>query len=203
MVLRCKCLSLQRLPSTSQAQNASDPVSTSCNQASKYIHVSLYIKLSCIRKWFTIYSTDLQESPVVTHLIAAWEIPGLITYLDGHCDTDSLWHELCTHYQNILWKFIYNYLSIHKHTHMFNGLFSRTTCVSWHQKGKPFWTLLKQEMMGWHWHQLDHMQIICTTFQTDNHASTSSLNFMGWCSSWRPINSVKALKITQKINQLM
>jgi len=36
---------------------------------------------------------------------------------------------------------------------------------------------MKQEMMGWQWHQLDHMQIICTSLQTDNHASTSSLNF--------------------------
>jgi len=26
--------------------------------------------------------------------------------------------------------------------------------------------------MGWQWHQLDHMQIICTSQQTDNHAST-------------------------------
>jgi len=33
---------------------------------------------------------------------------------------------------------------------------------------------MKQEMMGWQWHQLDHMQIICTSLQRDNHASTSS-----------------------------
>jgi len=45
--------------------------------------------------------------------------------------------------------------------HPFNSLFSRTTWVSWHQKGKPLWILLEQEMMGWQWHQLDHMQIIC------------------------------------------
>jgi len=31
----------------------------------------------------------------------------------------------------------------------FNGLFSRTNWVSQHQKGKPFWILMKQEMMGW------------------------------------------------------
>jgi len=31
--------------------------------------------------------------------------------------------------------------------------------------------------MGWRWHQLDYMQIICTLLQTDNHASTSSLTF--------------------------
>jgi len=32
-------------------------------------------------------------------------------------------------------------------------------------------------MMGWQWHQLDHMQIICTLLQTDNHNSTSPLSF--------------------------
>ena len=31
--------------------------------------------------------------------------------------------------------------------------------------------------MGWQWHQLDHMQIICILLQTDNHASTSPLTF--------------------------
>ena len=61
--------------------------------------------------------------------------------------------------------------------HPFNSLFSRTTWLSRHQKGKPFWILQVQEMMGWQWHQLDHMQIICTSLQTDNHASTSPLSF--------------------------
>jgi len=42
---------------------------------------------------------------------------------------------------------------------------------------KPFWILIKQEMMGWQWHQLDHMQVISTLLQTDNHASTTSLKF--------------------------
>jgi len=27
---------------------------------------------------------------------------------------------------------------------------------------------MKQEMMGWQWHQLDHMQDICTLLQSDN-----------------------------------
>jgi len=36
---------------------------------------------------------------------------------------------------------------------------------------------MKQEMMGWHRRQLDHMQIICISLHTDNHASTSSLKF--------------------------
>jgi len=34
---------------------------------------------------------------------------------------------------------------------------------------------MKQEMMGWQWHQLNYMQTICTLLQTDNHASTPSL----------------------------
>jgi len=61
--------------------------------------------------------------------------------------------------------------------HLFNGLFSRTTWVSRHQIGKPFWILLKQEMTEWQWHQLSHMQIIYTSLQTNNHASTSPLSF--------------------------
>jgi len=36
---------------------------------------------------------------------------------------------------------------------------------------------MKQEMMEWQWHQLDHMQTIRTSLQRDNHASTTSLNF--------------------------
>jgi len=58
----------------------------------------------------------------------------------------------------------------------FDGLFSRTAWVSRHQKGKPFAILLEQEIMGWQWHQLDHMQVICTSLHTDNHASTSPLS---------------------------
>jgi len=61
--------------------------------------------------------------------------------------------------------------------HPFNAFFSRTTWVSWYQKGKPFWILLEQEIMGWQWHELDQMQIICTSLRTANHASTSAFNF--------------------------
>jgi len=28
-----------------------------------------------------------------------------------------------------------------------------------HQKVKPIWILMKQEMTGWQWQQLNHMQI--------------------------------------------
>ena len=42
---------------------------------------------------------------------------------------------------------------------------------------KPIWIIMKQETMGWQWHQVDHMQIICTSLQSDNHANNSPLNF--------------------------
>jgi len=34
----------------------------------------------------------------------------------------------------------------------YSGLFCKTSWVRQHQKGKPFWVLVKQEMMGWQWH---------------------------------------------------
>jgi len=53
---------------------------------------------------------------------------------------------------------------------------------------------MKQEMMGWQWHQLDHMQIICTSRQTDNHASTSFITHFLVCdlaySAFVSINEV-------------
>jgi len=46
----------------------------------------------------------------------------------------------------------------------------------------------------WQWHQLGHMQV-CTSIQTDNHASTPSLGVLqAGCPSCRPTNSVKELK---------
>ena len=46
----------------------------------------------------------------------------------------------------------------------------------------------------WQWHQLGHMQV-CTSLQTDNHASIPPLSFLQTgCPSCRPTNSVKALK---------
>jgi len=36
---------------------------------------------------------------------------------------------------------------------------------------------MKEEMMGWQWHQLDRMQIIFTLLPTGNRASTSPLSF--------------------------
>jgi len=52
------------------------------------------------------------------------------------------------------------------------------------------------------WHQLDHMQTICTSLQTDNHTNTSSLTYLqAGCSSWCPTNSIKALKANLTLHQ--
>jgi len=57
-------------------------------------------------------------------------------------------------------------------------ILARTTRVRWYQKvkPKPIW-LPGARDSAWQWYQLDHMQIVCTLLQTDNHASTSSLSF--------------------------
>jgi len=66
--------------------------------------------------------------------------------------------------------------------------------VGWYQKSKTNLDFTEARDSEWQWHQLGHMQF-CTSFQTDNHASTSPLSFLQTgCSSCRPTNSIKALK---------
>jgi len=64
----------------------------------------------------------------------------------------------------------------HTHTHQFNGPLSGTTQVSRHQKGKTNLDFTQARDREWQWHQLGHMQI-CTSLQTNNHASTPPLSF--------------------------
>ena len=58
----------------------------------------------------------------------------------------------------------------HAHTHTFNGPLSRTTWVSWYQKGKNDQDFTEARDSEWQWRQLGHMQV-CTLLQTDNHSS--------------------------------
>jgi len=63
--------------------------------------------------------------------------------------------------------------------YVFNSLFFRTTWESRYQKGKTSLSLNEATddgVLGWQWYQLDHMQTICTSLQTDNHTNTLSLN---------------------------
>jgi len=61
--------------------------------------------------------------------------------------------------------------------------FSGTTWASsFYQKGKTSLDLTEAKddgVLGWQWHQLDHMQTVCTSLQTDNYTNISSLNFTG------------------------
>jgi len=66
--------------------------------------------------------------------------------------------------------------------------------VSRYQKGKTNLDFTGARDSEWQWHQLGRMQV-CTSIQTDNHASTPPLCFLqAGCPSCRPTNSVTAPK---------
>ena len=82
----------------------------------------------------------------------------------------------------------------HTHTHPFNGPFFGTTQVSRYQKGKTNLDFTEARDSEWQWLQLGHVQV-CTSLQTDNHASTPPLSFLqAGCSSCHLTNSIKVLK---------
>jgi len=71
--------------------------------------------------------------------------------------------------------------------------------MSQYQKGKTNLDFTEGRDSEWQWHQLGHMQV-CTSLQTDNHASTPSLSFLqAGCPSCHPTNSVKAQKASDHI----
>jgi len=74
-------------------------------------------------------------------------------------------------------KRFYHWLITHTHTHPFNGPLSGTTQVSRYQKGKTNLDFTEGRHSKWQWHQLGYMQI-CTSLQTNNHASTPPLSFL-------------------------
>jgi len=54
------------------------------------------------------------------------------------------------HLQAVLYAVLYftHFIALTLEYYLCNCIFSMTTWVNWHQKGKPFWILIKQEMMG-------------------------------------------------------
>jgi len=64
----------------------------------------------------------------------------------------------------------------HIQTHPFNCPLSRTTRVSWYQKGKTILDFTEARNSEWQCNPLGHMQV-CISLQTDNHASTPPLVF--------------------------
>ena len=104
-------------------------------------------------------------------------LPTLSTLLLGH------WP--CVFWLPALQRLVY----YHTHTPL-----SGTIRVSRYQKGTINLDFTEARDNGWQWHQLGHMQV-CTSLQTDNHASTQPLSFIqAGCPSCCPTNSVKALK---------
>ena len=66
------------------------------------------------------------------------------------------------------------------------------------RKVKPIWILMKQAIASGSGISLGHMQV-CTSLQTDNHASTSPLSFLqAGCPDCCSTNSVKAVKATDR-----
>ena len=64
------------------------------------------------------------------------------------------------------------YLGLDTHTHPFNGPFSGTTQVSRYQKGKTNLDFTEARDSECQWHPLGQ---VCTSLQTDNHASIPPL----------------------------
>jgi len=78
--------------------------------------------------------------------------------------------------------------------HTFNGPFSGSSQVCWYQKGKTNLDFTEARESEWQWHQVGHKQV-CTSLQTDNHASTPPHSFLhAGCPSCHSTNSIKALK---------
>jgi len=120
-------------------------------------------------------------------------------YLHSLPSCRNLLHSDCTHFLSLVQQQWQN-TDIGKfdgsgNTHTpFNGPFSGTTQVSQYQKGKANLDFTEARDSEWQWHLLGHMQV-CTSLQTDNHASTPPLIFLqAGCPSCRPTNSIKALK---------
>jgi len=65
----------------------------------------------------------------------------------------------------------------HTYRHLFKGLFSRTTWVSRHQKGKTILDINAARDDGVAMASIGPYANHLYPLQTDNHASTSSLNF--------------------------
>ena len=75
---------------------------------------------------------------------------------------------------SVTWTLLHILLT---HTHPFNGPLSGTTRVSRYQKGKTNLDFTEARDSEWQWHQLGHMQTICTSLQSDHHTNNSSSNF--------------------------
>ena len=118
---------------------------------------------------------------VVRHFYKCWyRVKSSEASLNLHHE-HSLWSNLssciCQTQNSIRIKpQIFDRTHTHTHTHPFNGPVSGTTQVSRYQKGNTNLDFCEARDSEWQWHQLGRMQV-CTSLQTDNHASTPLLSF--------------------------
>ena len=91
----------------------------------------------------------------------------------------------------------YWFTAIHAHTHThtrLTAIFPGLPRLAGTRKVKTNLDFTGARDSEWKWHQLGYMQV-CTSLQTDNHASTPPHSFLqARCPSCRPTNSVKAWK---------
>ena len=85
---------------------------------------------------------------------------------------------------------------VHTHTHPFNGPFSGTTQASRYQKDKTNLDFTEARDSEWQWHHISWA--ICKSAPRSRQITTPALHYSSFlqagCPSWRPTNSVKALK---------
>ena len=142
------------------------------------MHQMLYLQYTQTKwwifsnKWVILLITDKSMWTCALQGISNYDTTGFPFVLIRFPDFGWLFHDLTT---------------------SFNSPLSGTTQVGQYQKGKTNLDFTEARDSEWQWHQLGHMQI-CTSPQTDNHASTLSIFLQAWCPSCRQSNSVKALK---------
>ena len=92
----------------------------------------------------------------------------LLNYSNNPRVTVNKEHAQCCHHivshttmqSRIIWHLTYTHTLTHTHTHPFNGPLSRTTWVSWYQKGKNHnLNFTEARDSEWQWHQLGRMQV--------------------------------------------
>ena len=93
------------------------------------------------------------------------------TIRNSAANTFSFLQDAHTHSRAVSTSTHTNTHRTHTHTHT-----RLTTRVSRYQKGKTSLDFTEARDSEWQWHQLGHMQV-CTSLQTDNHASTPPLGF--------------------------
>ena len=144
---------------------------------------------------FTGWILALHVSFMALRALTNWRKPVSSLVLSYSAADSCAFHLF--HFNDISTLLYLTYILLHRYivkerTHPFNGPLSGTTRVIRYQKGKT--NLDFTEARDSEWHQLGRRQV-CTSLQTDNHASTQPLRFFTGRMPFLPPNQhVKALK---------